>query len=99
MSQDLFSRFPGSRNWARGIVSREKQAGPADATIHGSLSAPTKKIALGAMALGTLAGLIFMTSPWWKPLPRRPDLRRDPVRGRLFRAPGTPADQIDWSRR
>jgi hypothetical protein len=94
MSHDLLSKKPGLRNWARG--NPPEPTGP---VIAGSLSTPTKKIALGAMALGTLAGLAFMTSPWWKPLPRRPDLRRDPVRGRLFRAPGTPAEQIDWSRR
>ena len=96
MSQELFSRFPGSRNWARGIVSRET---PSDAIIHGSLPVPTKKIVRGAMVLGTLAGLAFITSPWWKPLSGRPALSRDPMRRRVYLSPRTPANNIMWSRR
>jgi len=93
MSRDLLSKKMGRRNWARG-----NPPGPAGPLIAGT-PAPLRKVALGAMALGTLAGLAFMTSPWWRPLPRRPNLRLDPVRGRSFRAPGMPANQIDWSRR
>ena len=94
MSRDLLSEKMGRRNWARGNPS-----GSIGPIITGSVSPAIRKIALGTMALGTLAGLAFMTSPWWKPLPRSPDLRLDPVRGRSFRAPGMPANQIDWSRR
>jgi hypothetical protein len=90
MSYDLLSKKLGRRNWAR-------EAGSSSSSLSGIT--PAKKIALGAMALGTLAGLAFITIPWWKPLPRKRNLRLDPVRGRLFRGPGTPADQIDWSRR
>ena len=96
MSHDLFSKSPGKRNWARGIVSRET---PADAIIHGSLPVPAKKIVRGAMVLGTLAGLAFITSPWWKPLSGRPALSRDPMRRRVCLSPRTPANNIMWSRR
>jgi hypothetical protein len=99
VSHDLFSKPPGSRNWARGIVSRERQAVPADAIVHGSLPAPVKKIARGAMVLGTLAGLAFITSPWWRPLPGRTSLSRDPMRRRVYLSPRTPANNIMWSRR
>jgi hypothetical protein len=96
MSHDLLSKSPGRRNWARGIVSRKK---PADAIVHGSLSVPAKKIAKGAMVLGTLAGLAFITSPWWRPLPGRTALSRDPMRRRVCLSPRTPANNIMWSRR
>ena len=96
MSHDLFSKSPGKRNWARGIVFQEK---PADAIIYGSLPVPAKKIARGAMVLGTLAGLAFITSPWWKPLSGRPALSRDPMRRRVYLSPRTPANNIMWSRR
>ena len=90
MSHDLFSTKLGLRNWAR-------EAGSSSSSLSGI--APAKKIALGAMALGTLAGLAFITSPWWKPLPRRPVLRDNPMRRRIYLSPGTPANRIMWSRR
>ena len=102
MSQDLLSRKPGKRNWARGATpaSQGKPGHPAVPVVSGPLPAPIKKIALGAMALGTLAGVAFITSPWWKPMPRQPDLRHDPMRQRMSRSPGaTPSSRVVWSRR
>ena len=91
MSYDLLSKKPGRRNWAR-----DNLPGP---VIAGSLSAPVKKIARGAMVLGTLAGLAFITSPWWKPLHGRSNLHRDPMKRRVYLSPRTPANNIMWSRR
>jgi hypothetical protein len=90
MSRDLFSKKPGRRNWARGAASR-----PTTPIIAGSLPAPVKKIAKGVMVLGTLAGLAFITSPWWKSLPQKPD----PMRRRIYIRPASPSVRIDWSRR
>lgn len=91
MSYDLISKKPGSRDWARG--------NPPGAVIAGSLPAPARKIAKGAMVLGTLAGLAFITSPWWKPLSGKPAPRRNPMSRRVHLSPGTPANNIMWSRR
>lgn len=100
MSRDLFSKKPGRRNWARGSVpaSHASPHGTADASLVGSVPPAAKKIALGAMALGTLAGLAFITSPWWRPLPRQPDLHRNPMRKRIYLSPGTTANRVMWSR-
>jgi hypothetical protein len=89
MSHDLLSKKLGRRNWARGNPPR-----PTDPIIAGPLPAPIKKIAKGAMILGTLAGLAFITSPWWKPLPKN-----DPMRKRMFLRTGTTANRVTWSRR
>ena len=91
MSYDLLSKKPGRRNWARDNLP--------DPVIAGSLSAPIKRVARGAMVLGTLTGLAFITSPWWRPLPGRTNPRRDPMRRRVHLSPGTPANNIMWSRR
>ena len=100
MSRDLFSKKPGRRNWARD-AAHAPQASPAGTAIAivGSVSPAVKKIALGTMALGTLAGLTFITSPWWRPLPRQPDLHRNPMRKRIYLSPGTTANRVMWSRR
>ena len=102
MSQDLFSKKPGRRNWARGAApaSQGKPSQPSGPVIAGTVPPTVKKIALGTMALGTLAGLAFITSPWWRPLPRQADLRRDPMKRRMFLSPGTaPSSRVMWSRR
>ena len=102
MSRDLFSKKPGRRNWARGaaLSSQGKPGRPTGPVIAGSLPAPIRKIALGTMALGTLAGLAFITSPWWRPLPKQTNLRRDPMRRRMFLSPGAaPSSRVMWSRR
>ena len=100
MSQDLFSKKPERRNWARDTApaSQKKSSQPGVPVIAGSVPPAVKKIALGTMALGTMAGLAFITSPWWRPLPIEPGLRRDPARGRMSHPPGT-ASRITWSRR
>ena len=97
MSQDLLSTKPGKRNWARGAApaSPGKPAQPTVPVVAGPLPAPARKIAKGAMILGTVAGLAFITSPWWKPLPQRPD----PMRRRIYGLPASPSDRINWSRR
>ena len=101
MSQDLFSKKPGRRNWARDTapVSQKKSSQPGVPVIAGSVPPAVKKIALGTMALGTMAGLAFITSPWWRPLPRQPDLHRNPMRKRIYLSPGTTANRVMWSRR
>ena len=95
MSHDLLFKKPGHRNWARGNPSLATGTG-----IAGPLPTPVKKIARGTIVLGTLAGLAFITSPWWKPMPRQPDLRHDPMRQRMSRSPGAaPSSRVVWSRR
>jgi len=90
MSQDLFCRKPGKRNWARGNPSLA-----AGTRIAGPLPASVKRIAKGTMILGTLAGLALITSPWWKPMPQKPD----PMRRRIYGLPASPSGRISWSRR
>jgi hypothetical protein len=90
MSQDLFSRKPGKRNWARGNPGLATGTG-----IAGPLPTSVKRIARGTMILGTLAGLAFITSPWWRQLPQKPD----PMRRRIYIRPASPSVRIDWSRR
>lgn len=51
---------------------------------------PEQKAALGGMALGTLAGLLFITSPWWLPMKKparvsRPDMGATTRRHLMYR--------------
>ena len=93
MAHDLFFRR-SSRNWSRGGDAPAKN--PA-ATISGS--AALKRAALGTMALGTFAGLAFITSPWWRPAPKPPVPRHDLMRRRLYLPAQSPSTRIVWSKR
>ena len=83
MSHDLIFKN-SSRNWSRDPQPASGISGTAGKTI-----------ALGTMALGTLAGLFFITSPWWRPLPAPPA----PAKKRMYLKTGTPHGRITWSRR
>ena len=89
MAHDLFFKR-SIRNWSRGGKTPTKT--PAVA-VSGSTS--LKKAALGTMALGTFAGLAFITSPWW----RTPKTIRSPMTRRIYLKTGTPTGKITWSRR
>jgi hypothetical protein len=65
------------RSWSRDLP-------PSDSGSAG------QKVALGGMALGTLAGLLFITSPWWLPLKKparvhRPDMGATTRRHFMYR--------------
>ena len=83
----------GLRSWARGSGD----------CIGGSTPSPAKKLALGGMALGTLAGLAFITSPWWKSHSSKLNPHhapsRDPMRRRIILSPGAVSNRVIWSRR
>jgi len=81
MSHDLILKH-SLRNWSRHAKPASEISGTA-----------TKSIALGTMALGTLAGLFFITSPWWRPLPAPPA----PARKRMYLKTGTPYGRVSWS--
>jgi hypothetical protein len=52
MSKDLVLKR-SNQNWARGLPA------------SGSGASTAGKVAMGGMALGTLLGVAFVTSPWW----------------------------------
>lgn len=92
MARDLFLK-KNSRNWSRG---GDAPARSPDTAISGS--AALKKAALGTMALGTLAGLAFITAPWWKPLPEQPR-RITPTQKRMRLIQIHPSARVTWSKR
>lgn len=56
-----------------------------------------RKLILGGMATGVLAGLAFITRPWWSKTFASPTYH-DPTKRRMFLPPRTPSDRIMWSR-
>jgi hypothetical protein len=91
MAHDLFLK-QNRRNWSRSQATPPQATAPAIAMAG---SVPLKKLALGGMALGTAAGLIFITSPWW----RTPKTIRSPMTRRIYLKTGSPSGRITWSRR
>ena len=92
MSYDVLSRKMGSRLCTMGAAPP-----PVPSPDPSPTASPSRKFTLGTMAIGTLAGLAIVTSPWWRPAPRRP--YRDPMSRRIYIVPGSPANDIMWSRR